>query len=367
MTKLINLAIIGGSLSSTIGKTHIKSIKSTGKYNIHCGFFSRNKSENYKSGDQYNVPKNKIYHSLSDLIKKEKQHIDMAVVLTPPNARYKIFEILSNNNINIISEKPFSSDFNSAKKIYKKIKNKKFFFGTTYNYLGYPGIMEIKPLVKKIGKILNFVFEMPQQSFVYKRSKMKNWRKKDGNIPNLYLDLASHLLSFTYYFFNDYPKEVKNFSSKNNRFKAVDNCYTWLKFKNFHGSFWFSKNSSGQRNQLSIRIFGTKGSIKWVHSKPESIIFFDNDGNIKVIDRLNKNSQYINNNNFFTYVAGHPNGFLDAFANIYLSISKIFLSKKIKKRVPLILNLKENLNIMSVLKSMIIASKKNKWVKTFII
>ena len=54
-----------------------------------------------------------------------------------------------------------------------------------------------------------------------------------------------------------------------------DSSYTWLKFRNFHGSFWFSKNSTGQRNQLSIRIFGTKGSIKWVHSKPESIIFCD--------------------------------------------------------------------------------------------
>ena len=367
MSKLINLAIIGGSCSSTIGKTHIKSIKLTGKYNIHCGFFSRNKSENYKSGIQYNVPKNKIYHNLSDLIEKEKQNIDMAVVLTPPNARYKIFEMLSNNNINIISEKPFSDDLNSAKKIFKIIKNKKIFFGTTYNYLGYPSIMEIKPLIKKIGKILNFVFEMPQQSFVYKRSKTKNWRLKDGKIPNLYLDLASHLLSFTYYFFDDYPKEIKNFSSKHDKFKAVDNCYTWLKFRNFYGSFWFSKNSSGQRNQLSIRIFGTKGAIKWEHSKPESLIFFDNDGNIKMIDRLNKNSQYINNNQFHTYAAGHPNGFLDAFANIYLSISKLFLSKKRKRNVPLILNLKENFNIMSILNAMNTASKKNNWIKTFII
>ena len=113
-------------------------------------------------------------------------------------------------------------------------------------------------------------------------------------------------------FLNIYENQ-KNFSSKHDKFKAVDNCYTWLKFRNFYGSFWFSKNSSGQRNQLSIRIFGTKGAIKWEHSKPESLIFFDNDGNIKIIDRLNKNSQYINNNQFHTYAAGHPNGFLDAY------------------------------------------------------
>ena len=110
-----------------------------------------------------------------------------------------------------------------------------------------------------------------------------------------------------------------------------------------------------------------KFSLRVINICSKPINFFDNDGNIEVIDRLNKNSRYINNNQFYTYAAGHPNGFLDAFINIYLSISKLFLSKKRKRNVPLILNLKENFNIMSILNTMNIASKKNNWIKTFII
>ena len=368
MKKIINLAIIGGSCESTIGKTHIKCIKSTGKFNINCGFFSRDKFKNYKSGQQYNITKNKIYHNLNDLIKNEKKNIDAAVVLTPPNSRYQIFKKLAENNINIISEKPFEGSLKNARKIYKIIKSKKIIFSSTYNYLGYPGIMEIKPFVKKrIGKILNFVFEMPQQSIIYKGSKMKKWRLKDNNIPNLYLDLASHLLSLVYYFFNEYPKKINNFASSQNKFKVIDNSFIWLKFKKFYGNFWFSKNSAGQRNQLSIRIFGTKGSLKWEHNNPENLIFFDNNGKIEIINRLSKKCRYINNNRFYTYSAGHPNGFLDAFSNVYVAISKLFLKKRMKPTVPLIFDLKQNLNIISILDTMHKASKKGGWNKTFTI
>ena len=291
MNKLLNLAIIGGSIDSTIGPTHIKAINSTGKFNIYCGFFSRNNVLNIKSGKQYNVPKNRLYTNLKQLIKKEKKNIDIAVVLTPPNTRNKIFRDLINNNINIVSEKPLESNLKKAKEIFKIIQKKKIFFASTYNYLGYPGIIEIKSLVKnKIGKVLNFIIEMPQQTFVFKKSNIKKWRLKDKNkeIPNLYLDLASHLVSLIYYFFNEYPKELKNFVSKKNKFKVVDNSYVWLKFKKFYGSLWFSKNSAGQRNRLSIRIFGSKGSIEWNHNNPEKINFYDNNGGIEIIDRLNK-------------------------------------------------------------------------------
>ena len=364
MKRLLKLAVIGGGLNSTIGQTHIKSINSTGKYKIYCGFFSRKKIINDKSAVEYKIPKEKVYKSLTNLIEKEKNNIDAALVLTPPDTRYEIFKKLAENRIDIISEKPFESSFNRARKIYKIIRSSKINFLSTYNYLGYPGIMEMRPLIKrKIGKILNFVFEMPQQSITYDSSVMKKWRLKDKNIPNLYLDLASHLLSLTYYLFDEHPKQINNFASNRNKFKVIDNSFVWLKFKKFSGNFWFSKNSTGQRNQLSLRIFGNKGSVKWEHAKPEQIVFFDNKGKIEIINRLSKRSKFINNNKFYTYSAGHPNGFLDAFGNIYTAISKVIMEKTGKNTVPLILNLKQNYNIMSIMNTMHKASKKGGWNK----
>ena len=169
------------------------------------------------------------------------------------------------------------------------------FFVSTYNYLGYPAVMEIKPLLKKIGKINNLILEMPQQSSTLKESQIKKWRTKDLGIPNIHLDLASHLISLLIYFFNSVPTKVNSFEIKNSKKSYIDNAFTWLRFKKFIGHLWFSKNATGKRNELSIQIFGNKGSLQWTHNNPEEVHFFDNSGNISIINRLSKKTKYLSN------------------------------------------------------------------------
>ena len=185
MSKIINVAVIGGSYDSTIGNTHLKSLLATGKFNISCGFFSRFKSKNKINSKIYNLKNNKVYNNLKKLLIFEKNNFDIALILTPPNTRYKIYKELVKNNIGFITEKPFEGSIKNAVKSFKLINKKKIFFICTYNYLGYPSIMEIKPLIKnKIGKILNFNLEMPQQSFVYNLKVIKKWRLNEKSIPN---------------------------------------------------------------------------------------------------------------------------------------------------------------------------------------
>ncbi len=368
MEKIINIAVIGGSYDSTIGNTHLKSLLATGKFEISCGFFSRSKFKNKLNTKMYNISDKKIYNNLKKLIINEKNNFDLAIVLTPPNTRYKIYKELVKNNIKFIVEKPFEGELNNAIKSYKLLKSKKNFLCATYNYLGYPSLLEIKPLIKKkLGKILNFNIEMPQQSFILNFKKIKKWRLKDNKIPNIHLDLGSHLLSLLIYFFDEYPNKVMSSETNLINKKVIDNSYVWLKFKNFMGNLWFSKNSSGERNELSIRIYGTKASIEWKHSKSEKIILKKNDGQIEIIDRLSKNKKFINNNYLYTYSAGHPNGFLDAFINIYNEVFRIYHNKKSDKKSPYILNLKQNLNIISILNSMHQSAKKNIWQKIKVI
>ena len=86
--------------------------------------------------------------------------------------------------------------------------------------------MEIKPLLKN-WFYKNFTLEMPQEASTFKNAKMKLWRTKDRSIPNLHLDLASHLLSFIIYFFNEIPSKVNSFENKNLRY--IDNAYIEMK------------------------------------------------------------------------------------------------------------------------------------------
>ena len=215
--KKIKIAIIGGSFDSTIAKTHLRSLLATNKFEIVCGCFSRNKSKNKANSLFYYLPKDKIYNDVGKLINFEHKNINLALVLTPPLQRYKIYSILANKNIGIIAEKPFESNSEDANIAYNLLKKKKIFFVCTYNYLGYPAIMEIKPLLKKIGKINNLILEMPQQASTLNNSIMKKWRTKDLLIPNLHLDLASHLLSFIVYFFGQLPILVNSFEVRNKK------------------------------------------------------------------------------------------------------------------------------------------------------
>jgi len=359
--KKIRIAIIGGGHDSTISKSHLRSILASNKFKIECGCFSRKKNNNNKNSEYYSLPKGKIYNNYRKLISSENKNIDLALILTPPHNRHEIYYELAKKNIGIISEKPFDGNLKNAKKIFKFIKKKKIFFLTTYNYLGYPAIMEIKNFLKKVGKVNNIIFEMPQQASTFNKNLIKKWRSKDLTIPNLHLDLASHLLSIIIYIFNQLPTEVNSFESKNINKPYIDNAYTWLKFKNFVGQLWFSKNATGKKNDLSIKIFGSRGGLEWKHENPETINFYDNKGNINIINRLSKNANNLNDKKLFTYTAGHPSGFLDAFINIYEEIYLLYTRKKIKSN--LFLSLKDNLNIISVLDKIHYSSTKKTWQK----
>lgn len=359
--KKIRIAIIGGSYDSTISKSHLRSILASNKFEIKCGCFSRNKNNNDKNSENYFLPKEKIYNNYKKLINSEHKNFDIALILTPPHNKHNIYYELAKKKIGIISEKPFEGNLKKANKIYRFLKKKKIFFLTTYNYLGYPAILEIKNFLKKIGKVNNIILEMPQQASTLNKNIIKKWRTKDLTIPNLHLDLASHLLSIIIYIFNQMPIEVNSFQTKNIKKSYVENAYTWLKFKNFVGQFWFSKNATGKSNDLSIKIFGSKGGLEWQHKNPEIINLYDNQGNISIINRLSKNIKYLNNKKLFTYSAGHPSGFLDAFINIYEEAYLLFTTKK--KKSSMFLSLKDNLNIISVLDKIHYSSKKKSWQK----
>ena len=197
-----------------------------------------------------------------------------------------------------------------------------------------------------------------------------NFRKNDYDIPTLYLDLCSHLINILKFIFNDYPKQVIANSSKNIKYNVVDNVYAWLKYKNYlEGNIWFSKSALGQRNGLKLRVFGSKSRIEWNHAAPENLISYNNKGGIQILDRASPKLQIMNKQKYFTYAPGHSNGFLDAFSNMYLDIFEELIKYKNGKKIDnkYLVDIKESANIISILNSIKISSKNNKWIKTKII
>ena len=94
INKIFKLGFIGGSINSTIGSTHVKAINLNRNLSIACAFFSRNRKINLSSAKRYNLKLNKLYSNAQQLIESEKKSLDAVIVLTPPNARYKIIKQL---------------------------------------------------------------------------------------------------------------------------------------------------------------------------------------------------------------------------------------------------------------------------------
>ena len=126
--KRLKLGIIGGGPGSWIGHVHRIASRFDDKYEIVAGVFSRNYKINQSFGTSIGIKKNRCYKNYKDLCYSEKKinnGIDVVAIMTPPGSHQEIAELFINNNIHVISDKPFAGSLPQAKKLYKTIKNNK--------------------------------------------------------------------------------------------------------------------------------------------------------------------------------------------------------------------------------------------------
>jgi predicted dehydrogenase len=169
---------------------------------------------------------------------------------------------------------------------------------------------------------------MPQEGFLRKDSKgnkpkPQEWRLTDNNIPMIHLDLAVHLHEIICYLTGLKPCEVISDQASKGFFGDVaDNVECLAKYENdVRGHLWFSKSALGYRNGLAVEIFGTEASAKWMQSNPEELVISYADGRRTIIDRGYSSATVSNAERYTRFKAGHPAGFIEAFANVYKDIA----------------------------------------------
>jgi len=365
--KPLKLAFIGGGINSSIGKMHYLASQLDKKFEIVAGCFSKKPSINIKTAKEWNINLSHTYDDIDKLINLEKKNVDAFVLLLPTPDHYKVLKKLIIEDLNVICEKPIVSDIIEARKIEKlieKLNYKKLY--VTYNYTGYGMVREIKKIIenKKLGKLLHFVFEMPQDGFLLKNkiNKIKKWRMSDLDIPTIFLDLGIHLYSLSSFLFNTSPEKVigsaSHYNFKNS--KIIDNVSVMLKYNLFTGNFWFSKSSLGNRNSLSLRIYFEEGAIKWSQKNSDELKIYVNDGTTKVYDRSCKLLEG-NKKRYNRYTAGHPSGFLESFSNMYSDIAFNLQNNKIS--TDYIFDYKQAIDGIYFLNILNQSIKKNKWLR----
>jgi len=373
--KKLTLGIVGGGPKSWIGHVHRISSRFDDQYEIIAGVFSRNEKISKKFGKNLGISPDRCYSNYIEMANKEskrKDCIKVVAIMTPPSSHQAIAEKFIDKNINIISDKPFAGNLEQAKKLYKKIKlNKKIKYALTHNYSAYPMVREAKKLVEKgkIGKVEYINVEYVQdwssgktitRSNSKKLLKWKIDRKIVGSSAVLN-EIGSHAYHMAIYISGLKAKTIfADIKQISNKIKMDDNAQVMINFNNgAKGMFWANVMARGGVYGLRIRVFGTKASLEWIQNNPGYLKFNPAKGAVRLLEKGFFEAEF--SKKFTRVKYGHPEGYLDAFANIYKEFAKSLTTKSKKRHFyP---NEDEGLETAKFIEACKISSKRKKWLK----
>lgn len=330
MGKRFNLGFVGGGLSSAVGTTHFVSSQMDGRFQVVAGCFSCRHDVNTQTAERWHIPPERRYDHFQDLLKHEVDCLDAIVVLTPtPDHSELVIQALK-QGYPVICEKAIAASSDEAQSIKKVQAEHNGFLAVTYNYTGYPMLRELKYLIQqgKLGLIEQVHVEMPQEGFARLNREGKpvipqKWRLHDAKLPTLSLDLGVHVHNILYFLTREKPLELVAMQSSKGRFRqVVDNTMCIARYtNNLECNIWFSKSALGYRNGLRVRVFGEEGSVEWYQMEPEFLTYHDNQGHQMIIDRASVDVGVAHLPRYNRFKSGHPDGFLEAFANLYWDIA----------------------------------------------
>ena len=373
--KRLTLGIVGGGAKSWIGHVHRISSRFDNQYEIVAGVFSRNVNISKKFGKNLGISSDRCYSNYQEMANKEAKRKDcimVVAIMTPPSSHQIIAEKFIDKNIHVISDKPFAGNLEQAKKLYKKIKsNKKIKYALTHNYSAYPMVREAKKLVAngKIGKVEYVNVEYVQDWSAGKTITSKNskkllkWKidKKIVGASAVLNEIGSHAYHMAIYISGLKGKTIfADIKQISNQIKMDNNAQVMINFNNgAKGMFWTSVMARGGVYGLRIRVFGSKGSLEWVQNDPNYLKFNPSRGAVRLLERGFFNADF--SKNFSRIKFGHPEGYLDAFANIYREFASTLKSNSKKKYY--FPNEDEGLETAKFIDACKKSSKKKKWVK----
>tara|TARA_B100000965_G_scaffold182843_1_gene152615 strand:+ start:314 stop:1456 length:1143 start_codon:yes stop_codon:yes gene_type:complete len=374
-TKKLTLGIVGGGPKSWIGHVHRISSRFDDQYEIVAGVFSRNSKISKKFSKNLGISPDRCYSTYKEMAQKEAKRKDcimVVAIMTPPSSHQVIAEKFIDKNIHIISDKPFAGNLEEAKKLYKKIKsNKKIKYALTHNYSAYPMVREAKKLVEKgkIGKIeyvnIEYVQDWSSGKTITIRNSKKIFKWKiDSKIVGtsaVLNEIGSHAYHMAIYISGLKGKSLfADINQVSNKIKMDSNAQVMINFNNgAKGMFWTSVMARGGVYGLRIRIFGSKGSLEWIQNDPNYLKFNPSKGAVRILERGFFNAEF--SKKFSRMKFGHPEGYLDAFANIYREFADSIKNKS-KKRY-FFPNEDEGYETAKFINACKVSSRIKKWVK----
>lgn len=335
MKRKINMGMVGGGPGSFIGIVHFNGAVLDGQIDLVCGAFSSDPKKSKITGEQYYLDPERAYGSYQEMIEKEKLlpegvRMDFLCIATPNHVHYEPAKLALENGFHVVSDKPLTYNTEEAENLVKLVEKTGLIFAVTHAYTGYPMVKEARKLVQegKLGKIRKIVVEYPQGWLTTPLEKtdsvQASWRtdpSRSGKAGCMG-DIGTHALNLAEYISGLKVTELcADLSIFVPGRKLDDDGNVLVHYDNgAKGILFASQIAAGEENDLNIRIYGEKGGTRWHQMEPNTLIINWLDKPIEI--RRAGNSYLSSIADYNTRLPfGHPEGLIEAFANIYRNVA----------------------------------------------
>ncbi len=343
MNRKLRMGMVGGGQGAFIGAVHRMAAALDGKIDLVCGAFSSNPKKSYASGKELFLPEDRVYGTFEEMITKEKAlpadiRMDFVSIVTPNDMHFAPAKMALENGFHVICDKPVTFSLSEANELEEIVKKSGLFFALTHNYTGYPMVKQARAMVKnnQLGKIRKVVVEYPQgwlSTLVeFTGQKQAEWRTNPNRsgVGGSIGDIGSHAGNLAEYITGLKIKEICADVTIYVEGRLLDDdANVLLRFDNgAKGILHCSQISVGEENALNIRIYGELGGLEWHQQEPNTLLAKYNNKTTEVyrtgVGELTPEAQA-----HTRLPAGHPEGYLEAFANIYRNFAMTIANKQL--------------------------------------
>ncbi len=347
MSRKIRYGMVGGGRGAFIGAVHRIAAAMDQQIELVCGAFSSDPQKSKDSGADFFLPADRCYGSYAEMITAEAalpegERMDFIAIVTPNHMHFPPAKMALENGFHVLSDKPATFDLAEAKELGELVKKTGLIYGLTHNYTGYPLVKEARAMIQagKLGKIRKVVAEYPQGWLATKLEesgqKQAAWRTdpKRSGAAGCVGDIGTHAENLAEYItglkISELAADITAFVEGR---LLDDDANVLLRFEGgAKGVLHCSQISVGEENNLNIRVYGELGGIEWHQKEPNTML-------VKWLDQPMQ--VYRTANGYLSPAAAaagrtppaHPEGYLEAFANIYKNFAST-LRARLEGREP---------------------------------
>jgi predicted dehydrogenase len=329
----IRLGMVGGGEGAFIGAVHRLAARMDGHYELVAGALSATPEKARRSGEALGLAPDRIYPDYEAMAKAEAARpdgIEAVAIVTPNHVHAGPTYAFLKAGVHVICDKPLTLSLAEARKMKDAVEQSGRIFALTHNYTGYPLVRRAREMVKAgdLGEIRLIQVEYPQDWLTGPTettgNKQAEWRVDPARsgAGGALGDIGTHAYNLADYVggieLSELAAELTSFGAGR---KLDDNVQIMLRYANgARGALWASQVAPGNENGLRLRIYGTKGSLVWVQANPNEMLFSLLGQSTRIVTRGGPDAGEAAAR-VTRIPPGHPEGYLEGFANIYSEVA----------------------------------------------